>query len=76
MSIVGSGRWCPDNYDHQFKGVITLTQALAESRNIPAVLLSERVGREAVRNVAAGFGIEGDLALGPALAPAIPARWW
>ncbi len=68
MSIAGSGRWCPDNYDHEFKGVISLTQALAESRNIPAVLLSERVGREAVRNVAGGFGVEGDLALGPALA--------
>ncbi|WP_037281954.1 transglycosylase domain-containing protein [Rubellimicrobium mesophilum] len=68
MSIAGSGRWCPDNYDHAFKGTITLTQALAESRNIPAVRLSETVGREAVRNIAAQFGIEGDLAVGPALA--------
>ena len=68
MSIAGSGQWCPDNYDHEFKGVITLTQALAESRNIPAVRLSEEVGREAVRSVAAQFGIAGDLAAGPALA--------
>ncbi|TNC49828.1 penicillin-binding protein [Rubellimicrobium rubrum] len=68
LSIAGSGNWCPDNYDHQFKGTITLTQAMAESRNIPAVRLSEQVGRESVRNVAAQFGIEGDLALGPALA--------
>ena len=33
----GSGDWCPANYDKDYKGTITLTQALAESRNIPAV---------------------------------------
>jgi penicillin-binding protein 1A len=68
INIKGSGAWTPTNYDHQFKGVITLAQALAESRNIPAVRVSEAVGREAVRSVAAGFGLQSDLALGPALA--------
>ena len=68
IRIAGSGNWCPDNYDRSFKGPITLTQALAESRNIPAVQLSEMVGRESVRSIALQFGIEGDLALGPALA--------
>jgi len=68
MNIAGSGQWCPQNYDQEFKGPITLTQALAESRNIPAVRLSETVGREAVRAVASQFGIESDLAAGPALA--------
>jgi membrane peptidoglycan carboxypeptidase len=67
-NIVGSGEWCPQNYDRKFKGPVTLTQALAESRNLPAVILSEDVGREVVRNVANGFGIESDLASGPALA--------
>ena len=64
----GSPQWCPDNYDREFKGPITMVQALAESRNIPAILVSESVGRELVRNVAAGFGIDGDMAAGPALA--------
>ncbi len=64
----GSGPWSPDNYDNEFKGMITLTEALAESRNIPAVKVSEAAGREAVRAVAAGFGLNSDLALGPALA--------
>ena len=68
MNVVGSGPWSPQNYDEEFKGTITLTQALAESRNIPAVLLSEQVGRENVRAIAAGFGIESDMAAGPALA--------
>ncbi|WP_296422749.1 PBP1A family penicillin-binding protein [Yoonia sp.] len=66
--IPGSADWCPKNYDRAFKGPITLTQALAESRNVPAVILSEKVGREAVRTVATQFGIDSDLAAGPALA--------
>jgi penicillin-binding protein 1A len=68
LNIPGSGAWSPKNYDNEFKGLITLTQALAESRNIPAVKVSEAVGRDAVREVAAGFGIQSDLAAGPALA--------
>ncbi len=68
ITIPGQPAWEPGNYDNQFKGVITLTQALAESRNIPAVVLSEEVGREVVSTVARGFGIESDLATGPALA--------
>ena len=64
----GSPEWCPENYDREFKGPVTLIQALAESRNIPAIAISENVGRELVRNVAEGFGIDGDLAAGPALA--------
>jgi membrane peptidoglycan carboxypeptidase len=64
----GRGNWCPDNYDRSFKGPITLTQALAESRNIPAVELSELVGARERAQHRRGFGIEGDLALGPALA--------
>lgn len=68
INIPGSGAWTPQNYDHKFKGLITLTEALKESRNIPAVRVSEAVGREAVRAVAAGFGIRSDLAAGPALA--------
>ncbi len=68
LNIPGSGPWSPRNYDERFKGLITLTQALAESRNIPAVKVSEAVGRENVRKIAADFGIRSDLAAGPALA--------
>jgi penicillin-binding protein 1A len=68
IDIPGSGPWSPQNYDHEYKGMMTLTQALAESRNIPAVKVSEAMSRDAVRNVAAGFGISGEMAAGPALA--------
>ncbi|MDX5350921.1 MAG: glycosyl transferase, partial [Paracoccaceae bacterium] len=64
----GSGDWCPQNYDKEFKGTITLTQALAESRNIPAVRVSEAVGRDLVKQVATDFGLAQNFADGPALA--------
>jgi len=64
----GSGDWCPTNYDKKFKGMITLTQALAESRNIPAVRISEAVGRDLVEKVATDFGLAQNFADGPALA--------
>ncbi|TYB82013.1 transglycosylase domain-containing protein [Maritimibacter fusiformis] len=68
IDIPGSGPWSPTNYTNDFRGWVTLTDALANSLNIPAVKLSEAVGRENVRTVAGMFGIESDLALGPALA--------
>jgi penicillin-binding protein 1A len=68
INIPGSGPWTPQNYDREFHGMITLTEALRESRNIPAVRVSEAVGRDAVRAIANGFGIQSDLAAGPALA--------
>jgi penicillin-binding protein 1A len=68
INIRGSGPWTPDNYDHEFKGIITIAQAMRESRNVPAVKISEAVGRDSVRAVAQGFGITTDLAAGPALA--------
>ena len=46
----------------------TLTEALARSLNIPAVRVSESVGRENVSKIAAEFGLKNDLAQGPALA--------
>lgn len=68
LNIKGSGPWTPQNYDRKFEGVITLTQALRESRNIPAVRVSEAVGRKLVRKVASEFGVAQQMADGPALA--------
>lgn len=66
--IPGSGNWSPRNYTEEFKGVVTLTTALKHSLNIPAVRMSEAVGRDVVRKVAGDFGLKSDLAAGPALA--------
>jgi len=68
LDIPGSGRWCPENYTRDHYGRVTLTDALKDSLNIPAVKISESVGRDLVRKVASDFGIESDLADGPALA--------
>lgn len=68
IDIPGSGPWSPRNYTNQFYGKVTLTEALKDSLNIPAVKVSEFVGRDLVRQVASDFGLESDLAAGPALA--------
>ena len=68
IDIPGSGPWTPKNYNKKFAGRVTLTDALKKSLNIPAVKISEFVGPDSVRRIASGFGIESDLALGPALA--------
>ena len=68
IQVAGSGPWSPRNYTEEFRGSVTLTEALAHSLNIPAVRVSEAVGRDRVRQVAAEFGLDSDLAAGPALA--------
>ncbi|MBF9056603.1 glycosyl transferase [Rhodobacterales bacterium HKCCA1065] len=68
LNIPGSGAWSPENYSGEFYGEVTLTEALQASLNTAAVRLSEQVGRDLVRQVASEFGIDSDLAAGPALA--------
>ena len=68
INIPGSGPWSPRNYDNEFHGFVTMTEALARSLNTPAVRISEAMGRARVREVANRFGLNSDLAEGPALA--------
>lgn len=68
INVPGSGPWSPANYTRKFYGTVTLTTALARSLNVPAVKVSEAIGRENVRHIATDFGIDSTLAKGPALA--------
>ncbi len=68
INVKGSGPWSPKNYTDEYMGIITLTTALKKSSNTAAVRISEAVGRDVVRQVASDFGIDSDLAAGPALA--------
>ncbi len=68
IDIPGSGPWSPKNYNRDFMGEMTLTQAMARSINTIAVRVSEEVGRERVRAMAMDFGITSEIATGPALA--------
>lgn len=49
--------YAPRNYDNAFAGPLTLRQALAQSRNIPAVKLTYLVGIQNAINVAKKLGI-------------------
>jgi penicillin-binding protein 1A len=53
----GGVPYSPHNFDHKFEGNITLRRAIADSRNIPAVKLAERVGMSSVVDTAHRFGI-------------------
>ncbi len=49
--------YSPRNFDRKFEGNITLRHAMAESRNVPAVKLAQRVGMPMVADYARRFGI-------------------
>lgn len=49
--------WKPRNYDNEFKGPVTLREALENSRNIPTVKLAQKVGVDAIVDVMAQAGI-------------------
>jgi penicillin-binding protein 1A len=51
----------PGNYDLEFRGIITLREALEDSRNVPTVRLMEELGPEDVVAYAKRFGITSPL---------------
>ncbi|HEY6253351.1 MAG TPA: PBP1A family penicillin-binding protein [Candidatus Angelobacter sp.] len=53
----GGVSYKPHNFDYKFEGNITLRRALADSRNVPAVKLAERIGMPALIEYARRFGI-------------------
>src|SRR5947209_6286225 len=57
----GGAPYSPRNFDRKFEGNITLRHALAESRNVPAVKLAQRVGIAGVADYARRFGITSPL---------------
>ena len=57
----GGTPYTPHNFDHRFAGTITLRTALAESRNVPAVKLAQKLGMQTVAEYARRFGITSPL---------------
>jgi len=55
------GNYVPHNYENDFKGPMTIAAAFAESRNIPALKLAERVGIRNVIDVAHHFGVTSNI---------------
>ena len=56
-----SGAYSPHNFDEKYEGIITLRRALAQSRNIPALKLADRIGIRVVEYYARKFGISSPL---------------
>jgi penicillin-binding protein 1A len=50
--------YVPTNWDDKFKGMITIAQALAESRNVPTVRLANAIGPEVIAETARRFGLK------------------
>lgn len=58
---VNFGGYAPHNYENDYKGAMTLTDAFAESRNVPAVKLAARVGIHKVIEMVHRFGVTSDI---------------
>ncbi len=56
-----NGPYTPHNYENDWKGQMTLIDAFAESRNIPALRLADKVGINKVIAVARRFGVTSPL---------------
>jgi penicillin-binding protein 1A len=61
-----NGPYTPHNYEANYLGAMTLTNAFAESRNIPALKLADRYGIRKVIETAHRFGITSNI---PAFLP-------
>ena len=58
----GNGEdWSPQNYDHKFRGPVTLRTALAKSLNVPAAKLLQKLGTPVVTSYARRLGIHSHL---------------
>ena len=55
----GQPLYSPQNYDHTFKGPVTLRYALEQSRNVPTVRLLEQLGPPAAIQYAKRLGFSG-----------------
>jgi penicillin-binding protein 1A len=58
---VSFGGYTPHNYERNYMGQMTLTNAFAESRNIPALKLAARVGIQKVIEMAHRFGVTSNI---------------
>jgi len=60
--------WSPQNYEGGYAGVVTLRDALVQSRNVATIRLAEEVGLDAVIDIARRFGLSGPIPRVPSVA--------
>lgn len=49
--------WTPENFDHEFRGDVTLRYALENSLNMPALYIAERIGLSTLKKTLSAFKI-------------------
>ncbi len=60
--------YAPTNFNGQFRGEVTLRQALSKSMNVPTIQLAQRVGYRSVVDMARSAGLSQDIQPTPAVA--------
>jgi penicillin-binding protein 1B len=65
---VWRGNWAPQNFDHQFHGLVPVRIAFEKSYNVATARLAQRIGVARVREMARRLGIESPLPNVPSLA--------
>ena len=68
IEIQGSGTWAPQNYERKFNGLVSLTNALSQSLNIPAVKLAQQIGLNNIGQISMDMGIYQKISTNPAIA--------
>ena len=63
-----AGPWQPSNYDGEFRGPVTLREAMEQSLNVPFARIGMTIGPERIVSVARRLGIASPLRAVPSLA--------
>ena len=65
---IGHKTWSPQDYDHEFRGEVTLRTALEQSLNVPTARVALEVGIPRVGKAARMLGVRSPLSAVPSLA--------
>lgn len=68
ITLMDKTTWRPSNYDHKFRGDVTLRYALERSLNAPAVYVAQRVGIKNIKTTLERFNVAKEIPEVPALA--------
>jgi penicillin-binding protein 1A len=72
MELPTGQEWVPANFDQEFRGPVTLREALSHSINIPAIRLLTRLGASTVADYAHRMGIHSPIPAVPSIALGTP----
>jgi len=56
--LVNGSLWTPQNHDRKYVGPVSIRRAVADSRNVPAVVLAEEIGLEYLVEAWGGVGLD------------------